>query len=522
MEKKFLAGVAVSSVLGIAIAGVSASLGASLKTFAEESSHVHNNSCNIHHYAQVDPTSKSSGVKEYWVCCDDPAHTISFSAPSTGVITDATHGSDFAIETDDARYIAPYTFPEVFSTPYAYSTSVTIADGVVSSSSGNLKFKNTVLSEAYEEGYTHFRFHSKAESEDAVQVLGTQDNWQNYYKRYANDNDNRFWLKSFKENNAGLKLDAQNSGGSSVTTNLSISDFHLYKSSVTESWGGGQMADWAATAEANRYIAYEDGELVADNAGGNKYNGCIEIPAELMGSKADYVKPEYRAFYVKILAQGYSGGVKTNTRVVVGGATNNATEYKFTRSSGTGSNPIVTTDGFICPLLGGWAGTPGLNYNNYYDGAFPIGLDYPGAIAIRLNYDFRVEWAESGITYDVLPLANTAEGDMRLAFSNLNYSGTSLAQMNVPLPKSVNHKGIKLKMFSTAKPASNFQLLSYALKTNIWRLPSVPEAVDGVYTIDAGSVYFNESDPGCGIIVRFDTSETLVDDNITFQYSWID
>ncbi len=522
MQKKFLTIVAVGSVLGIAAAGVTASVGASLKTHAEESSHVHSSSCAIHHYAQVDPTSKSNGVKEYWICCNDPAHTVSFSAPSTGVITDATHGSDFAIEEDDLRYIAPYTFPEVFSTPYAYSTSVTIEDGVVTSSTGNLKFKNTVLSEAYEAGYTHFRFHSKAESDDAVQVLGTQDNWKNYYKRYADDNDNRYWLKSFKENNAGLKLDAQNSGGSSVTTNLSISDFHLYKSSVTESWGGGQMTTWAATAEANRYIAYEDGELVADNAGGNKYNGCIEIPAELMGSKADYTKPENRAFYVKILAQGYSGGVEANDRVVIGNNDNVPCGYYFARSSGSGDTPTATSDGFIAPLFGGYAGKVGLNYNNYHDGALSIGLDNPGAVAIRLNYDFKVDWVESGITYDVLPLANTAEGDMRLALNNINYSGTSKPQMNVPLPKSVNHKGIKLKMVSTAKPASNFAILSCAVKTGIWSLPSVPEAVDGVYTIDAGDVLFNESDPGCAIIVRFDKSETLVDDSITFQYSWID
>ena len=523
MEKKFLATLAAASVLGMAVAGITASVGSSVKTFAEESSHVHNNSCAIHHYAQVSPTSKSSGVKEYWVCCNDPSHTISFSAPSTGVITDATHGSDFALDSDDSRYIAPYTFPEVFSTPYAYSTAVIIADGKVTSSTGSLRFKESVLSEAYELGYTHFRFHSKAEADDAVKVCGIQDNWKNYFKRYADDNDNRYWLKSFKENNAGLKVAAQNSSGGDVSTELSLSDFHLYKSSATESWGGGDMANWSGTLAANRYIAYEDGELIADNAGGNNYNGLIEIPAELMGSKNDYTKPENRAFYVKVLAQGYSNGVGTgtNTRVVVANNDNNAVGYYFSRTSGTGDTPTATSDGFICPLYGGWVSKVGLNSGAYHDGALSIGLDYTGAIAIRLNYDFNVAWAESGFTYTALPLANTADGDMRLSLANISFTGTGTPQMNIPLPKSVNHKGAKLKIFSTAKPASNFKLMDCAVKANLTTL-STYEVVDGIYTIDAGDVIFSETNLGLSIIVRFDTSETLDGDSITFQYSWID
>lgn len=521
MEKKFLATLAVASVLGMAVAGVSASVGSSVKTFAEESSHVHNNSCAIHHYAQVDPTSKTSGVKEYWICCDDPSHTVSFSAPSTGVITDVTHGSDFALEEDDSRYIAPYTFPEVFSTPYAYSTAVTIADGKVTSSTGGLRFKESVLSDAYEAGYTHFRFHSQSESDDAVQVCGTQDDWKNYYKRYADDNDNRYWLKSFKENSAGLKIAAQDSGGHDVTTDLSLSDFHVYKSSATESWGGGDMSNWAGTAAANRYIAYEDGELVADNAGGSDCNGLVEIPAELMGSKADYTKPEARAFYVKVLAQGYSGGVGTNTRVVIGNTDNSAVGYYFSRTSGSGETPTPTSDGFISPLYNGFGSKVGLNYSAYHDGALPIGLDYTGAIAIRLNYDFKVAWAESGFTYNVLPLANASNGDMRLSLANIGFTGTGTPQMNVALPKSVNHKGAKLKISSTAKPASNFGLMDCAFKANLATL-STYELVDGVYVIDAGDVNFSETNPGVSIIVRFDTSETLTDASITFQYSWID
>ncbi len=519
MNKKLLTALAGGVALTFGVAGILLVAGDSLKAaIAEEETHVHTATCNIHHYAEIAPTSAKAGVKEYWICCDDPGHKVVFAAPTIGNISDAAHGEGFAVEDTDDRYIAPYTFPEVFMTKYAYSDGVTFADGKATAASGSLYFKGSVLKEAYSLGYTHMRFHSKAEGDDAVQVLGTQDDWKNYSKRYADDNDNRYWLKSFSDNNAGLKIDSQNSDGNHVNTTLTLSDFHLYKSSVTESWGGGDMTSWKGTAAANRYIAYEDGELVADNAGGNNYNGLIEIPAELMGSKADYTKPEYRAFYVKVLAQGYSSGVGANDRVVIGNNDNTPVGYSFSRTSGSGETPTQTADGFISPLYGGFASNVGLNYDAYHDGALSIGLDYTGAIAIRLNYDFKVAWVQDGITYSVLPLANTADGDMRLSLTNINYSGTAASQMNVPLPKSVNHKGIKLKMFTATKPASNFALYNYAITAKLVAF-SVPEPADGLYTIDAGEIALSA---GCAIVVRFDTSETLTNASITFQYSWID
>ena len=60
-----------------------------------------------------------------------------------------------------------------------------------------------------------------------------------------------------------------------------------------------------------------------------------------------------------------------------------------------------------------------------------------------------------------------------------------------------------------------------AVKANLTTL-STYEVVDGIYTIDAGDVIFSETNLGLSIIVRFDTSETLDGDSITFQYSWID
>lgn len=38
-----------------------------------------------------------------------------FSAPSAGTISDATHDGEFAIASDDNRYIAPITLPADFS-----------------------------------------------------------------------------------------------------------------------------------------------------------------------------------------------------------------------------------------------------------------------------------------------------------------------------------------------------------------------------------------------------------------------
>ncbi|HBS03223.1 MAG TPA: hypothetical protein DEA63_05150, partial [Firmicutes bacterium] len=59
MKKRFLALAAAGSVFGIAVTVISSSVGIAMKINAEEESHVHNASCQIHHYARVNPTSKT-------------------------------------------------------------------------------------------------------------------------------------------------------------------------------------------------------------------------------------------------------------------------------------------------------------------------------------------------------------------------------------------------------------------------------------------------------------------------------
>lgn len=234
MNKKFLAVGAGLAVLALSATFVLSMGKTGATTLAGELTHTHGSSWTIHHYAQADPTSEKSGVKEYWICCSDPTHAVSYSNPGVGNISDATHGEDFAIDSSDGRYIAPYTFPEVFSSQMAYDTPVTIADGKVTSPTGTAHIKASVLKDAYEHGYTHMRFHAKTDSSEVTNVLGTQDTWQSYSKRYRNDQDNRYWLKSFSEASEGLKIDSLNLGDH-VDINLTLSDFAIFKSSFTES-----------------------------------------------------------------------------------------------------------------------------------------------------------------------------------------------------------------------------------------------------------------------------------------------
>ena len=516
-----------------AVAGALASSGGGgFKTvIAEGDTHTHTASCEIHHYAEVAPTASTSGVKEYWICCNDATHQVEFSAPTTGNVSDLTH-SDFTVAENDARYIAPYTFPEVFKTKYAYTDgSVTIGStGEVVSSTGSIYIKGSIIKEAYSAGYTHMRFHSKADSPDAVQVLGMQDTWDKYFKRYVNDNDNRYWLKSFSDANQGLSIASQNAAGSNVTTNLTLSDFHLYKSSVTESWSTGSIGEagakgsWPGTAACNTYIAYEDGELVADNAGGDNNNTAIEIPESLMGSSSsvyDDSTSKARAFYVKQLASGYSNGANTETRVVLPNASNTAVGYEFKNT--IDSSEKKTADGFVSPLYGGFAATFGLNDGNYKDGALSIGFDHPAAFAIRINYDFNVAWHDgtSKLTnYDIVPLANTSDGKMRLSIDNLTTCAAG-AQFNIKLPKSASYKGINLKITSTVLPGDNFHLMDLAISKDLnwpWNDTNKQKNAEGLYVADIGDITFEEG-KGCSIIAS--VAEAVADGTICFEYSWI-
>ncbi len=519
MKKRFLALAAAGSVFGIAVTVISSSIGIAMKINAEEESHVHNASCQIHHYARVNPTSKTPGVKEYWICCDDFNHKVEFSAPSTGIITDHTHSEGFAVEETDERYIPPYTFPEVFSTPYAYDTPVTIENGKVISNSSAIHIKASVLTEIYEAGYTHMKFHSKGTGEDAPQVLSTADNWQLYNKRYANDNDNRYWLKAFKENGMGMKVEALQADGSSSAGGLELSDFSLFKSAVTESWGCGSMTDWATCTESNRYIAYENGELVMDNAGAKGTTLLGEIPSSLMGQDK---LSEVRAFSVKPLASGYvyvdnnpnASGSKENTRVCLSN-NNLAVGYDFKNNKGEES---VSSDGFISPSGQGFLPF-GLHKDRYDAGALSLGLDYPGALAIRVNYDVNVAWVDTGVTsYTVTPLPNSPETLWtRTAITGLAFTEGVSNQMNITFPNSVDHKGVNMNIIASVEPASNVVIMNNAVNAN---LASPKFAKQGEnYVFEARKLMFEEKE-GMSFVWR--TNAGVTDGTITFEYSWID
>lgn len=521
MKKRFLALAAAGSVFGIAAAAISTSVGLAVKINAEEESHVHNASCQIHHYARVNPTSKTSGIKEYWICCNDFNHKVEFAAPSAGTITDATHGEGFAVEDTDERYIPSYTIPEVFSTPYAYETPVTIEDGKVISNSSAIKIRATVLAEAYEAGYTHMKFHSKGTADDAAQVLSIADNWQVYYKRYANDNDNRFWLKSFKDHGMGLTVNAQTSASAAATGGLELSDFNLFKSSVTESWGGGSMTDWASCAKANRYIAYENGELVMDNAGGGMCSQMGEIPASIMGQDK---LSTIRAFAVKPLAAGYvqGQGAHSNDRVLVnynGGPLGYYFKKSTTKGGVTTTEESVSADGFISPSGQGFLDF-GLHTDRYDAGALSFALDYPGALAIRINYDVKVDWVGAGVKSNTItPLPNSADAVWtRTAITGITFTEGADNQMNIVFPNSSAHKGVNMTITSNVEPAANSVIMTKAINDNL-AFPKFAKQGDN-YVFETRNLMFKTDNPGMSVIWR--TTAAATNGNITFEYNWID
>lgn len=521
MKKRFLALAAAGSVFGIAAAAISTSVGLAVKINAEEESHVHNASCQIHHYARVNPTSKTSGIKEYWICCNDFNHKVEFAAPSAGTITDATHGEGFAVEDTDERYIPSYTIPEVFSTPYAYETPVTIEDGKVISNSSAIKIRATVLAEAYEAGYTHMKFHSKGTADDAAQVLSIADgsradDWKFYSKRYASDNDNRIWLKALKENGIGLLVKAlQKDSDTASTGGLILSDFSLFKSSVTESWGGGSMNNWAACAESNRYIAYENGELVMDNAGAGEWSQAGEIPASIMGNDAI---SENRAFAVKRLSTGIQYGRTAQEGTMVAVNYNSAAfGYQFKKADGT---QMISSDGFITPTDGDGFG---LHRGHYDTGALSVGLDYPGAVAIRINYDLNVAWNDPAVSYTIAALPNSTDAVYRrVAITNATFVEAKTNQMNITFPNSTGHKGVNMKIISNVKPSESADaacvVKSLAIDANL-AFPKFAQQ-DGNYVFEAKNLMFNTEKPGMAFIWR--TTAAATNGNITFEYNWID
>ncbi len=525
MNKKILAAGAGLAVLALSASFVLTMGKTGATTLAGEVTHSHGSSCTIHHYAQVDPTSEKSGVKEYWICCSDPTHKVSFSNPGVGNITDATHDDDFAIDSSDDRYLAPYTFPEVFYSQTAYETPVTIADGKITSSTGTIKIKAGVLKDAYTHGYTHMKFHSNAESSDVTNICGTQNpTWASYNKIYKNNQDNRYWLKSFSDAGEGLKIASRKVEDEITNANIILSDIALYKSSATESWGGG--------ADAQKYIAIENGELVIDNCGSNQWGMAAQIPESLMGTGWASVShtakyPIYRPIYLKKLAEGtfVADNDKDGIREQIAdcgeqiNVTDNAgtawSPYKLAKSDGTEEK---NSEGFANLIYNGVSSVFGLDHNYYYkNGTLGIMLSNPSAYAIRLDYDLDNLWIDKA-SYDIMPLPFSKDGKTRVSLINYAISSDG-NQANISFPNSKAHKGVAITVTSTLKPKSTFLRCNWNVTGGFLNIGSSFVEKDGVYTY-TDTLTFDENS-GLGFAARFDTA-SATGGILTFEYSWID
>ncbi len=510
MNKKFLAAGAGLAVLALSASFVLTMGKTGATTLAGEVTHSHGSSCTIHHYAQVDPTSEKSGVKEYWICCSDPTHKVSFSNPGVGNITDATHGGDFVIDSSDDRYIAPYTFPEVFSSQMAYDTAVTVTNGKVTSSTGAIRIKGSVLKDAYDHGYTHMKFHSNSESAEVTNILGSSKNWKNYYKRYQNNQDNRFWLKSFSETSEYLNIDSLNLGNH-VDTNITLSDFTLFKSSLTESWGEN-------VSSANRYVALENGELVMDNCGSNKGAAFGSIPAEYWSSAWGDISMDREFFMKKLADGGYQDTTVADETVQfnIPMANQNVIGYHLVRTAGTGDTEDKTEDGFSNVLYRGFAAGFGLRAKDYYTGGdFNMVVSNPSAYAIRINFDIYPSYKASGLSYKVTPLPFTSDNKFQIALTN--FTAPANGQSNIPFVSSKEHKGISLKITSDFDPSGSFMMDYTVSKANL-SYPTYAEA-DGIYSW-SGDLTFKTDNPGMSFIVK--NPNAVTNGTLVIEYSWID
>lgn len=464
----------------------------------------------IHHYAEVAPTSAKSGCREYWISCGS-SHAMSFTKPATGTISDATHPDGFvsALPSDDSRYIAPYTFPEVFATKYAYDTSVTIESGVVSFA-GAISIKSSVLSEAYGLGYTHFRCHSDATSDSAIGSIMGQDStlWSRYNKTYKDNQDNRFWLKSFSTSGSGLYFHVidNTSGHSNLPSySLSLSDFHLYKSSATESWNLGTITSYSTNDASHAYIAYEDGELVFDNVGAGSYTTAGEIPSSVLGT---LFSGDYRALDVKVLARDGNTpnpqGDSLDRLVMVNGTDGSAFPYFFDSDN-------ASSDGFLPVKFNNIAGHVGLLDGRYSTSALSIGFEGPAAFAIRLNSDYSCNWIGGMASWVYHPQLDSSNGthNLQMVIAGTGDSG----QLNATVPGGAGSKSIAGSLVSSAQLAG-ITIMNFACGANIAFPAGVPNG-DGTYTYDISCSAADSG--GYAFIIKYTATASCT---ITINYSF--
>lgn len=70
----------------------------------------HSSNCYWNHYEEIAPTYDNPGVREYWICCNHHQDGPVFVRPTTGIIHENTHPTNFVntLSSSDDRYMNPY------------------------------------------------------------------------------------------------------------------------------------------------------------------------------------------------------------------------------------------------------------------------------------------------------------------------------------------------------------------------------------------------------------------------------
>lgn len=281
---------------------------------------------NAHFMIQMKDSGKYFG-QAVTLINDDAWHTITVTyaaapyhwvsgAVSTDAATSTTSLTDIIFKFVDLRghifvsglSTSNKTALESLKDGTAFEQAVTNASEVSTYTGAKLSLPAAWVSKAIAEGYTHFRLHVNAVSATAATVsdvlLSDSVAYTTYFKTNVPDNDIRVTLTTINSDDGGIKIEGRSGATAAAKTAISsaftVSDFHLYKSSETLSWAQPTASDALSTysnvtSSSNLYVAYEDGELVIDNIGGNPYEKVVVVPEKLVYNHSGIVSQ--RIFY---------------------------------------------------------------------------------------------------------------------------------------------------------------------------------------------------------------------------------
>lgn len=259
----------------------------------------------------------------------------------------------------------------------AFEQAVTNASEVSTYTGSSLTLSPSWVRQAVAEGYTHCRLHVNAVATGSGTVsdvlLSDSVSSATYNKTNVPDNDIRVTLTRVNSDHGGIKIEGRSgtsaANKTAIASTITVSDIHLYKSSETLSWAqptttDALLVDWTNYTDVSHlYVAYEDGELVIDNIGGNAYEKVVVVPEKLIYNH--YIPDVGQRFYYNFLGSKdgncYDGtslrdSNKTCYLQSLGGATlisggsdadNDAYGYSYTTPKLDNSNGIVL--GLSCP-----------------------------------------------------------------------------------------------------------------------------------------------------------------------------